>query len=120
MIQDWLSISPHSLVIHFENLTASPESRSRELNRVLAHMGLGDDAEMQERVDCLGQVEVGGHHKREGRPEIPQSVFEAGKLADAFDAAIDEAQRILLTHGQEPIPTHRYKFYQGGKENTLP
>ena len=68
-------MSPHVLVLHFERLKQRGEERTAELQRVLKHLGLDGDEEMQARAECLGEVEVGGHHKRQGRPRLPEDAF---------------------------------------------
>ncbi len=73
VLQDWVSLSPHVVVIHLEDLKDGA-GRTEQLWRVLRHMGLDGD-EFRERAECLAEVDVGGHHRRSGKPKMPDDVF---------------------------------------------
>ncbi len=63
VLRDWVGIGgPDVLVLHFEDFKTSPAARSDEIRRVLRKLGL-EGEEFETRAKCLGDIQVGGHHR---------------------------------------------------------
>ncbi len=104
LIEDWVTISSDMLVIHFENFMTSRSTELRKIGQFL-HLALDEV-----RLSCLDEVIV-SHHKRSGRPEVPQDHFST-KVTDKFNAVIEKTQQLLVRHGHQALPVEKYRHYK--------
>ena len=99
LIQDWLTLGPHSLVVFYEDLQDNP---IRELRRMLQHLGVPVE---EDRLRCLSQHIGGIFHRSQTLdvdPFTPEHREVVSWALDRANVTLNDRKDIYMPNYEPP------------------